>query len=673
MRFINFLVVKLAACISFGIVLGNFFSTSIELGITVFIGFLLLLIIFWFSGQKRLKQGSLFGITTFLIFIALGYLNVQFHQPHFQTQHYSQLQNFNEPHLLQVKVREVLKPDRFYQNYLVEVFQLKDQSVQGTLLLNVRKETELIPFKIDELVLLSSTIKEIPMTLNPHQFDYKNYLEKLGAYHKITISQRDILKVQLGNTTIKGFSERIRNSIIEKLKEAPISTDAKAITQALVLGQRREISKELYTNYAAAGVIHILAVSGLHVGILFLFFSWLLKPLEYLRHGKLFKIIFIVSFLWGFAFLAGLSPSVVRAVTMFSFFALAGILNRPTNSFNTLFLSYLVLLLVRPQWLFHVGFQLSYLAVFFILWLQPKLYKIYRPRTIVDKYLWGIISVTLSAQLGVAPLSLYYFHQFPGLFLLTNLVVLPFLGIILGFGILIVILLLLDNFPSFLARTYSWTIQLLNDFVGWVASLESFLVSDISCSLLKMISIYCVIISSTILWTRKKKRNIFTTLASILFLFGVIGWEQVISSNEQLIIFHSSSRSQMGYKSGRELTVFSNDTANWKNKYPIKGYRIGEHISKYISKEIPDIIQFKGEKILRLDSLRVIQNRKLSVIWLSESPKINLERLIDSVQPKLIIADGSNYRSAVKRWKETCRKQKLPFHDTRTMGAYIFK
>ena len=332
-----------------------------------------------------------------------------------------------------------------------------------------------------------------------------------------------------------------------------------------------------------------------------------------------------------------------------------------------------MLLLVRPQWLFHVGFQLSYLAVFFILWLQPQLYKIYRPRTIVDRYLWGIISVTLSAQLGVAPLSLYYFHQFPGLFLLTNLVVLPFLGIILGFGILIVILLLLDNFPSFLARTYSWTIQLLNDFVGWVASLESFLVSDISCSLLKMISIYCVIISSTILWTRKKKRNIFTTLASILFLFGVIGWEQVISSNEQLIIFHSSSRSQMGYKSGRELTVFSNDTVNWKNKYPIKGYRIGEHISKYISKEIPGIIQFKGEKILRLDSLGVIPNRKLSVIWLSESPKINLERLIDSVQPKLIIADGSNYRSAVKRWKETCRKQKLPFHDTRTMGAYIFK
>ena len=167
---------------------------------------------------------------------------------------------------------------------------------------------------------------------------------------------------------------------------------------------------------------------------------YIFDPIKRLLKSEKGINVLIIIMLWGFAFLTGLSPSVIRAVTMFSFFAFAKIINRDTNAINTLFLSYFTLLVINPNWLFHVGFQLSYLAVFFILWLVPIWNKFYYPKHLILKKFWGIITVTLAAQIGIIPLSLFYFHQFPGLFILTNLIVLPVIGLILCLGILLIFL-----------------------------------------------------------------------------------------------------------------------------------------------------------------------------------------------------------------------------------------
>ncbi|MBX2827040.1 MAG: competence protein ComEC family protein [Flavobacteriaceae bacterium] len=672
MRFINFLVLKLAACLTLGTLLGFYFPTTPSIGLSMLIVLLILLLLAWIIEGKKLRLGPWFGVFTFLIFIAIGYLNLQRNQSHFQQNHYAHHIEFDEPYPIQIKITAILKADNYHHKYFGEIFRLRDKVVEGNLLVSIRNDAEYPLLEVDDKLLIKSNIQSIRGPLNPDQFSYKDYLHKQGVYHQLTLSKGDIWKVGKGEPTLKGISERIRTKVSESIQHIEIHPDAASITRALVLGERRAIGKELYGNYAAAGAIHMLAVSGLHVGILYLLFSWLLKPLEFIRLGKPIKVALIILLLWGFAFIAGLSPSVVRAVTMFSCFAFAGLMSRTSNGFNTLALSFFILILIKPNWLFHVGFQLSYLAVFFILWLQPKLFSLYRPRFVVDRHLWGLITVTLSAQIGVAPLSLYYFHQFPGLFLLTNLIVLPFLGFLLAFGILIAVWSMLGKIPHTLLELYDLTIGLLNDFVAWVAAQEFFLFQNVPLSFFKMLIIYLLTFSIFLLWKTKRKASLFGLLTSLILLLGVILWERLGHSSDQFVVFQKSRTSLMTYKSGTHLTVFSHDTLNDVSQYPLKGYSIGQSIHTYTRKPLPNVFEFHGKRVLRLDSLGLYSSSKFDIVLLSESPKVHLERLIDSVQPNLIIADGSNYRSYVERWKKTCIKRELPFHYTAEMGAYIF-
>ena len=193
-------------------------------------------------------------------------------------------------------------------------------------------------------------------------------------------------------------------------------------------------------------------------------------------------ILIIVLLLWCFAIIAGLSPSVTRAVTMFSTISIAMHLKRPTNIYNTLVISAFVILLFKPTFLFEVGFQMSYLAVLGIVSVQPIIYKLWKPKLWAVDKIWQIFSVTLAAQAGVVPISLFYFHQFPGLFFISNLVVIPFLGAILIGGILVIITSLLNILPQVLANIYGMIISWMNDFVSWVSLQEEFLFKEISIS-----------------------------------------------------------------------------------------------------------------------------------------------------------------------------------------------
>jgi competence protein ComEC len=161
-------------------------------------------------------------------------------------------------------------------------------------------------------------------------------------------------------------------------------------------------------------------VSGLHIGLILLFVTFVLKPIPNNKKGSVLKLIITLSSLWLFGILAGLAPSVVRSVTMFSFVAIGQHLRRSVNIYHTLLVSILLILLVQPSFLFDVGFQLSYLALFFILWFQPLLSRLWKPKNKISNYFWDILSVSFAAQIGTIPLSLYYFHQFPGLFFITN-------------------------------------------------------------------------------------------------------------------------------------------------------------------------------------------------------------------------------------------------------------
>lgn len=672
MKFINFAVVKLAVCLAGGIVIATTFpSTSFPLFKCLVVCVSLLFLV-WFLERRKLQQGILFGLLTYMTIFIFGYGSYQLRGPAHQNRHYSHFYTENNASLIQLKIREVLKPNRRHHKYFAELFKLNSKKVHGKILVTILKDSTSSAFKVDYLLLISSEIEEVAGPSNPYQFDYKKYLKNLGVFHQVRISEKQILQRSKGPTSLRGFSENIRNHIIHKLSETPIEKEQRVIIQALILGQRKDISKEMYGEYIAAGALHILAVSGLHVGILYLILSWLFKPLEYLKFGKQAKSVLLLLFLWGFAILAGLSPSVVRAVTMFSFFGLAGMLDRPTNSFNTLFLSFFTLLVFNPNWLYHVGFQLSYLAVFFILWIQPELYKSYIPKFYLDKLLWGIITVTLAAQIGIAPLSLYYFHQFPGLFFITNLAILPFLAIILAGGLLVIILTIIGQLPNSLALGYNWLIKQLNGFVHWIAQQQTFIFTDISFSFSTMIAGYALIFALILWWKLKTNKAFLYVPAVVAILFGVGIWENRSSSKEQLVVFHKSRTTLLGYRNDRVLTLLQNDTINYFNRFPIRDYRVGNQVTGFTSELLPRVFRYRNKTVLLLDSLGVYPSEKIDIILLTNSPKVNLERLIDSIQPTQIIADGSNYRTYVKRWHTTCTKRKIPFYYTGEKGAYIF-
>lgn len=672
MKFVNFAVVRFSVFFTLGI-LGSHFCPLPYLFLPVAIVLFIACFMFWLVARQQLIPTLYFGMVTFLCFFSMGYLAYQFHMPSFQPKHYSHFITLEKAEMIEIKIIQHLKPDKFNQKYLGRVKAVNDIPVGGKILLHIAKDSSNRFFPSDENLLIYAPISEIPPPLNPHQFKYSDYMKSLGVYGQMRIKELDIVTSQRGRKTILGAAQNLRASIVDRLAQTNLKTEERAITQALILGEKKEIDKNLYDNYVAAGAVHILAVSGLHVGILYLVLSFLLKPLKKWSWGIYLHSLLTVILLWGFAMLSGLSPSVTRAVSMFSFFALAHIFGRRTNSINILFLSFLTLLVINPLWLFQVGFQLSYLAVFFIVWLYPILYKWGYSKYFFIRKIWALVGVTLCAQIGVLPLSLYYFHQFPGLFLLTNLVILPFLTIIMCAGILVVILAIAGILPDWLANSYNFLIEKLNNFIQWVALQDDYLFKDIPFSYLKVLATYFLIFSLGSILIKLNYRKIVTSLVAICILLGVYIFEDFKSSQTQLIVFHKNRNTILGLKKGHGLRIFTPDTSkNYSAVNPVKSYRIAENAKFYSEEKLPEIVKYRQKKILIVDSLHVIpKGRDIHTIIVVNTPNTNFNRLLDSLKPLRVIVDGSNSYSAVKRWEKSSLDRGIPFINTAQKGAVI--
>ena len=444
------------------------------------------------------------------------------------------------------------------------------------------------------------------------------------------------------------------------------------VIQALLLGKRDDISENTYNNYKNAGAVHILAVSGLHVGIILFLLEFMLSPLERLPKGKILKLITVVLLLWGYALVAGLSPSIVRAVTMFSFVAYALHLNRPTNSFNIIALSMLFIVLVKPLFLFQVGFQLSYAAVFAIVWIYPKLQKLWFPENIIIRKTWQLLSVSVAAQLGVLPISLFYFHQFPALFFISNLLVIPFLGLILGFGILVIVLALIDFLPQFMADGFNWVIKLMNSVIGWVAQQEGFIIKNIPFDSVQLLLGYLIITVLVVFLSKPKWKVALVLFGGIIAFQSRIIWGQMlVQEKEAIILVHRSRNTILFHQLGDSLSILTSDKTNLGNV--IDNYAVAERIQKLDTIQLKNSYHIGQKKLFIVDSLTVFPlEERPDYLLLTQSPKLNLERLLDSIKPKKIFADGSNYPSLIRKWKASCNQKEIPFHYTGEKGYYVF-
>jgi len=572
-------------------------------------------------------------------------------------------------------IDKVLKPGNYHHKYVADVVQVDSKKTIGHVLLNIEKDSMSLLFHTGDLVFLKNKFQDIKSSLNPHQFNYKNYLAKQGIYQQVYATKQELLLLDQTSTSFLGFIAALRLKIQQSLQQYDFSEDELAVMNALLLGQRQEISKELSDNYSKAGAIHILAVSGLHVGIILLILSFVLKPLERVNKGKLIKLVLVILFLWFFAVLAGMSASVTRAVTMFSAIALGQFFNKRNAVEHSLIFSMFIILLWKPLFLFDVGFQLSYTAVFGIIWVQPVLYQLWKPTFfIVDKG-WQLISVSVAAQLGVLPISLFYFHQFPGLFFISNLIIIPFLGVILGLGLVVLVLSYVSILPVFLEGFYGDVISILNKVVTFVARQEKFLFSEISFSVIKMIFFYLLIILGFQLFLKLNTKRCFLFLGSILAFQCVFILEKyTIAQKSELIVFHKSKNTIIGKRKGSSFEVYhSMDSLQISSQKLLINYKVGENISSQNYLKLSNLMYYKKQVVLIIDKDGLYNIKELNspIVVLRQSPKINLQRLVKKLKPAIIIADGSNYKSYIDNWKTTCKNLKIPFWTTYNQGAYI--
>jgi len=662
LHFIVFLIVG---------ILVQFYLKIWVFGFTNLFCLLILIAILFFIIPKKIGRSFL----AFFLFFLLGISAVFFNNDTNYKNYYQHA--IREDSSVILKIQKVLKPSLYHHKYEATILQVDSLKTKGKILLNITKDSTSNPLKVDELLFAKPDFSAINAPLNPHQFNYKFYLEKQNIHQQIFLDTDDFKSLGLDQFSLIGVAASFRDKVQKSLQKYNFKVDELAVLNALLLGQRQDISTELIDDYSKAGAIHILAVSGLHVGIILLILSWFLKPLERLKNGRILKTILLILLLWMFAFVAGLSASVVRAVAMFTFLAVGLSFKRKNVILFSLITSMFFLLLFKPMFLFDVGFQLSYLAVFGIVWIQPKLYKVYKPRFKLDTKAWQLFTISISAQLGVLPLSLYYFHQFPGLFLLSNLLIIPFLGAILIGGIIIIILSLADFLPQFLVDIYGGVISLMNSFVSWISKQEQFLFTDISLSFIMMLAIYLAIIFGVYFLMKKSAKKLIYFLASLLIIQSIFLFEnhQNKSKNE-FIVFHKSRNSIIANRAGVKVLVHHDlDSLAIGNTNAMVSYQVGENVESSYRQGFLNILEFKKQSILIVDSLGIyhMKNLKNPIVILQYSPKVNLQRLIKTLQPKQIIADGNNYKSYINKWEEICRQQKTPFHHTGQNGAYILR
>ena len=253
------------------------------------------------------------------------------------------------------------------------------------------------------------------------------------------------------------------------------------LAQAMLLGDRSGLEQATREDFRKAGLSHVLAISGLHIGILYLFFNSLFFWLKRVRRGRIIQVLIVLLLLWTFAFLTGNSPSVVRAVTMLSIHDLGRLFSRQASGLSLLSITALLFLVIDPGIINQVGFQLSFVAVAGIMTLSPLLSGALRTRfSKLNRKNADFISVSLGAQMATAPLIIYHFGTFPTYFLLSNLILLPLVSYSVNLGVISLLCSQITGLQTVLFGMLDFSLWLVASLSAWIGNLPGAEIKDLS-------------------------------------------------------------------------------------------------------------------------------------------------------------------------------------------------
>ncbi|MCK5907925.1 MAG: ComEC/Rec2 family competence protein, partial [Flavobacteriales bacterium] len=331
------------------------------------------------------------------------------------------------------------------------------------------------------------------------------------------------------------------------------------------------------------------------------------------KRGKLIRSFVVVGLLWYYAYITGFSSSIIRATIMFSIIVIGHGMRREVNIYNSLAIAALVLLIINPNYLFDVGFQLSFSAVIGIVWIFPMLNKLWRPRSKVVRYVWSLLIVSIAAQIATFPFTVFYFHKFSGLFFVANIIEIPLITILLAFSYLIIVLLMFGFEYNLLVYIYDKTVNVIEWVSLEISRIESMIFDDIFIDKLTVVILFILIISTIILFQTKKNKYLFVGLMAIVSLQLTVIYQRVKTSNKQVLMIAKNEillQNSNEYSTNKEegAKLFSNytkakklklttpileDIFSFDNKYY---WRIGENIESNPIQEQHSIIVDKQSK-----------------------------------------------------------------------------
>ncbi|HKK41352.1 MAG TPA: ComEC/Rec2 family competence protein [Bacteroidales bacterium] len=429
--------------------------------------------------------------------------------------------------------------------------------VKGSVLIYNRKDTTLLSVVPGDRLLIRCTPLPIKNRHNPYEFNYRLYMENRGFKYYALTKASDIIKLPAGrHRSLKYRALIIRRGIINTYRNLGIEGRNLAVVAAITLGQKNLLDEEQKQEFATAGVIHVMAVSGLHVMILSLFVMNILFFLK--RRYNTARIILTLSVMWIFAFITGLATSVVRASLMFTFIWSGNILKRKLNPLNSLMASAFVLIIMNPGVIFDTGFLLSYAAVTFILVFYHDLYKtLYFNRYVPDK-IWQMTVIALVAQAATMPLTITLFNRFPTYFLIANLIIVPMASLVVVTGCLIPLLAPLTP----VARIVAALLDRLTGLIVFVTEKTAGL-PHASINNAGMLPLECFLLAVTIFlfaYYLLKKRSIraYWPLLSLLLLVAYHTLSEIrLKNTNEIIVYDVQGSTALGIRTGKILNLYS--------------------------------------------------------------------------------------------------------------------
>ncbi len=676
--------------------------------ITIAIILLLFSIFIFLSFSNPLNSKYIFrwiyGMILNLLLFVSGYEITSLNTEILYPSHFSKI-SIEGDFLLATVAESTVSKENSFKTVLKITGIIKQQKfvpATGKILGYFQKDSTSKNIQYGNVLVLKVTYTDIPPPQNPSEFNYKRFLSFHTIYHQAFLknSEYRILENRQKNN-LQGVAGRVSKNLMKIFEKYNISGDEYSVASALMLGSREEIDKDLVQAYSSSGALHVLSVSGLHVGVIFMVMAWLLLFLDKIKYGVVLKTILLLAGLWFYAMLTGLSPSVVRSATMFSFIVVGKSGKRNTNIYNIIASSAFFLFLANPFLIMEVGFQLSYLAVIGIIFFQPKIGNIWsanipsagRVGNWFVKQVWTISTISVAAQIATFPLGLLYFHQFPNYFIFSNLFVIPLSTLIIYLGVFLFIVSPLATFAGYVALIFKNCIILLNKSVLMVEKLPYSLLQGISITIIETWLIYFLLIFLICFFIfRNPKYGIFALLVLSFLLIYQIGERYFQQKQKMFCVYNINKTSALDFISGEENYFFS-DSSFIKDESRIL-FHVRHHwwdlglkknqlfdianCRKLKEKEIflmKNFILFHGWKIVLINKDFVPAKHlifmKPDFIIISGSPPITLETIKESFFPGEIILDGSNNLFFSRKIMKEAGETGLKCYSVLQSGAFI--